>query len=81
MIKGTRGGSTRASIIKHIAEQPYNAHQLATALNLDYKTIRHHLDVLIKNGVITRGNDGYTAIYFLSKNMEADLEEFSLEFK
>jgi DNA-binding transcriptional ArsR family regulator len=81
LMTGTRGGSTRALIVNHLTGRPYNANQLSEALNLDYKTVRHHLDVLIKNGIITKGSGGYPAIYFLSKNMEANLNEFNRKLK
>lgn len=79
LIEGTRGGKTRASILKHLIDRSYNAHQLAKALNMDYKTIRHHLGVLIKNGIIAKGSDGNTDLYYLSKRMESDLNEFNRE--
>ncbi len=44
---------------------------------MDYKTIRHHLDTLVKNEVITMEGDKYGAMYFLSKAMEANLNEFT----
>src|SRR5665811_673310 len=47
LIEGTRGGKTRALILRHLAERSYNANQLATTLNMDYKTIRHHLELLV----------------------------------
>lgn len=81
LIEGTRGGKTRASILKYLIDRSYNAHQLAKALNLDYKTIRHHLGVLLKNGIITKDSDGYTDLYYLSKNMESDLSEFNRELE
>ncbi len=81
LLAGTRGGSTRALILRRLIDRPYNANQLSEALNLDYKTIRHHLDVLIKNGIIAKESEGHTAIYFLSKSMEANLNEFDREFK
>ncbi|CAG0983379.1 Sensor protein FixL [Methanosarcinales archaeon] len=79
LIEGTRGGKTRASILRHLAEKSYNANQLAKALNKDYKTIRHHLEVLVKNGIITISNDGYSDIYFISKIIESDFNEMDLK--
>ncbi len=76
LMTGTRGGNTRASIVNHLTARPYNANQLSEVLNLDYKTVRHHLNVLIKNGIITKGS-GYPAVYYLSKNMEENLNEFN----
>jgi len=77
LIAGTRGGQTRALIIKALIDRPYNANQLAETMNMDYKTIRHHLDVLLKNGVITMEGDKYGAMYFLSKAMETNIDEFN----
>ncbi|MCW4045896.1 MAG: winged helix-turn-helix domain-containing protein [Candidatus Bathyarchaeota archaeon] len=70
LIAGTRGGMTRARIIKAVHETPQNANKLATLLKMDYKTIRHHLDVLEKNRLITSVGDKYGATYFLSQIME-----------
>lgn len=78
LIQGTRGGKTRALLLKHLSEKSCNANQLATAMNMDYKTIRHHLNVLIKNGIISKGNDGYSDLYFISKNIEMNLNMMSL---
>jgi DNA-binding transcriptional ArsR family regulator len=77
LIAGTRGGSTRALILKLLIDRPYNANQLTDAMSMDYKTIRHHLEVLVKNGVITVEGDKYGAMYFISKAMEANLDEFN----
>jgi DNA-binding transcriptional ArsR family regulator len=70
LIAGTRGGMTRARIIKAIHETPQNANQLANLLGMDYKTIRHHLGVLEKNRIITSVGEKYGATYFLSQTME-----------
>ncbi len=64
-------------ILKNLIDRPYNANQLAESMDMDYKTIRHHLDVLVKNGVITMEGDKYGAMYFISKAMEANLDEFN----
>ncbi len=77
MFGGTRGGCTRGFILKHLTDKPYNSSQLAQTLNIDYKTARHHLDVLAKNGIITTEGDKYGRIFFLSNAMEANLREFN----
>jgi DNA-binding transcriptional ArsR family regulator len=64
-------------ILKLLIDRPYNANQLSEVLKMDYKTIRHHLEVLMKNGIITMEGEKYGAIYFLSKTMEANLNEFN----
>ncbi len=78
LIEGTRGGKTRALILRHLIEKSYNAHQLAKVLNKDYKTIRHHLQVLVKKGMITRGRDEYSGLYFIAKDIESDLDEMDI---
>jgi DNA-binding transcriptional ArsR family regulator len=70
LIAGTRGGATRAKIIKALKETPQNANQLANQLGMDYRTIRHHLKVLEKNRLITSVGEGYGTTYFLSPVLE-----------
>jgi DNA-binding transcriptional ArsR family regulator len=73
---GNRGGLNRARLIVTLKEQPMNANQLATKLAMDYKTIRHHLSVLLKNHLILEVGEGYGAMYFLSPELEQNYEEF-----
>ncbi len=76
LIAGTKGGPTRAKIIQILKETPQNANQLANTLGMDYRTIRHHLDVLEKNKVITSAGEGYGTTYFLSPMMEENYAVF-----
>jgi DNA-binding transcriptional ArsR family regulator len=70
LIAGTRGGPTRAKIIEALKETPQNANQLATLLKMDYKTMRHHHEVLEKNRIIVSMGDRYGETYFLSQVLE-----------
>ncbi len=70
LIAGTRGGVTRARIIETLRENPQNANQLANTLEMDYRTIRHHLKLLQKNRIIISTGDGYGTTYFLSTELE-----------
>ncbi len=77
LIAGTKGGPTRGRIIHFIEKNPSNAHKIAKALTLDYKTIRHHLDVLEKNTIIYSINkEKYGAVYFLTEFMEQHMTLF-----
>lgn len=76
LVAGTKGGGTRAIIIAALKEMPRNANQLASELDLDYKTIRHHLGVLLKNGIVSSVGDGYGMTYFLSSELNENYQLF-----
>ncbi|MBC7130471.1 winged helix-turn-helix transcriptional regulator [Candidatus Bathyarchaeota archaeon] len=76
LIAGTRGGPTRAKIILSLKEAPMNANQLASKLKLDYRTIRHHLEVLEKNRLIVSAGERYGTTYFLSPLLEENYPLF-----
>lgn len=77
LVAGTKGGETRGKIIGLLKRNPSNANKIAEILKLDYKTVRHHLEVLEKNKVITAVNKGnYGAVYFLSEIMEVNIKVF-----
>ena len=74
LIGGARGGRNRFRIIRTLENEPMNANQLASELDLDYKTIRHHLDLLVENDVVEPVGDGYGDVYFLTERMESNLD-------
>jgi len=76
LITGTKGGKTRAQIIKSVKSHPQNANQLATQLKVDYKTVRHHLTILEKNKLIVPIGEHYSTVYFLSPPMEENYALF-----
>lgn len=77
LIAGMKGGINRARIIKALYERPYNANQLSEELNLDYKTIRHHIKILEQNNVIKSSGEKYGKMYFLSNEMEENYNVFN----
>jgi predicted ArsR family transcriptional regulator len=76
LLTATRGGANRARIIRSLDQRPRNANQLAGELDVDYNTIRHHLDMLQKHDVIEAGGDDYGKLYFLTDRFERHREEF-----
>jgi DNA-binding transcriptional ArsR family regulator len=70
LFNGTRGAYNRARIVQSLSHTPQNPHQLSQTLHIEYKTVRHHLDVLEKNGVVEGLGADYANSYFL-----CDLDE------
>jgi predicted transcriptional regulator len=74
LFAGTRGGPSRAEIVRSLQNRPSNANQLAQILRVDYKTIQHHVRVLEENGLIVPSDKGaYGAVLFLTPKMEEAL--------
>jgi len=76
LIAGTRGGVNRARIIAAVHEAPQNANQLTGLLEVDYRTVRHHLDILEKNGLIISIGERYGKMYFPSLELEENYDLF-----
>jgi DNA-binding transcriptional ArsR family regulator len=73
LFTSTRGGLTRLRIIIHLLDQPYNTHQLAKVLDLDYKAVQHHMKVLQKNNMVSKIGEKYGAIFHLSNFLEINI--------
>ncbi len=71
VLTGTRGGTNRVRLLRALDKRPRNANQLADDLDLDYKTVRHHLDVLVENSTgdtvvvdtVTLHNGGFVTVH------------------
>lgn len=74
VLAGTRGGLMRIKIIELIKDRPYNANQIKEALKVDYKTVQHHLRVLVENRILTTSEEKkYGSVYFLSPMIEKNV--------
>lgn len=76
MLAGSAGGQNRGRIIMLLRGRPSNAHQMAKELGLDYKTVRHHLDVLMENQMLSARGEGYGRMFFLSPMLETNFTAF-----
>jgi DNA-binding transcriptional ArsR family regulator len=67
---GTRGGNARLRICTLLREKPLNANQLSNSLNLNYRTVKHHLETLTKNGFVAEIGTGYGKAYTLTEEFD-----------
>lgn len=77
LLTGMRGGANRVRILQALLDQPRNANQLATDLDLNYKTVRHHLDLLADHGVVTTAGSQYAEMYFTTDEFYEKRETFA----
>ena len=66
----------RARLIQALRSQPGNMNQLAKRLDVEYRTIQHHIEVLKNNSLVTSTGEHYGLTYFLNPWMEAHIEIF-----
>lgn len=71
LIGASRGGTSRAQILKALKEKPCTAPQLVERLKLDYTTVRFHLRLLVKNDAVTTVGEKYNQMYALTPLMES----------
>ncbi|MFB6308454.1 MAG: winged helix-turn-helix domain-containing protein [Haloarculaceae archaeon] len=74
LLASSRGGPTRVRLLRALDERPRNANELAEELDLDYTTVRHHLDVLEENNVVENSGDDYAVVYLLTDQVRAHWE-------
>ncbi len=71
LLGGTRGGESRVKIIRALKERPSNMNQLAVKLEVQYRLIQHHIDVLRRNSLVTATGEHYGMTYFLHPWLES----------
>ena len=76
LFAGTRSGENRARIVRALSERPRNANQIAEAIDADYNTVRHHLEMLTEHDVVEAGQNDYGKLYYLTDRFERHREEF-----
>ena len=72
----SKGGQNRIRMISALRKSPFNTHQLAKELGLNYRAIQHHIGVLEKNNLISHVGEKYGMIYFPSTLLEVNMVAF-----
>jgi DNA-binding transcriptional ArsR family regulator len=59
-----------------LLENPMNTNQLRIALDLDFRTVKHHIEVLENNGLVNAMGNNYGRMYFVSNKLMENIELF-----
>ena len=72
----TRGGEMRIKVMKSLMESPKNAYGLSCSLGVNYRTIEHHMKVLLSNNFVVVQGQGYGKVYFPSPTLVNNIKTF-----
>ncbi len=76
LIIGRKGGRTTIRIIDKLLIQPYNINQLSKELNLNYNTIKYHVELIVKSEFLVGGEAKYGCLYFPTEKLKNNLKEY-----
>lgn len=77
LLLGRDGGKTTIKITDMLLTRPFNANKLAATLNLDYKTIKHHINLLLDHNYVEEIEIGKIRIYHPSEKLFNNLDEYN----
>jgi len=63
LLGASRGGMNRAKIVSTIRERPCNLNQLAKIVGIDYRSVQHHMGILLKNHLVVGSGERYGMVY------------------
>lgn len=72
----SKGSNTRRRIVNLLKTQPSNTHQISKDLQMDYKSIKHHLATMEKNQILGKFDAVYGGVYFLAPLFEENNDVF-----
>ena len=70
LLSGSKGAINRVRIIAELDKKPVNMNELSKKTNLNYKTIQHHIQLLLENNLIVERGSKYGKIFFLSPQLD-----------
>jgi len=74
LMLGQQGGENRIKILESVRERSYNINQLSNELNLNYRTVKHHIEILLEHDLIVSSGEGYGDVYFIGPKLEKNYD-------
>ena len=78
LFKADNGENGRVNIMKALLEAPMNLNQLAKKLDVNYRTVKHHVDILVKEEMLSveKRRGRYGSLYFPSNLFKSHIKLF-----
>lgn|SRR3989344_3694152 len=76
LLAGSKGASNRLKIIEALHAKPQNLNELSAKVNLNYKTVQHHVDLLVESNLLVKQGSRYGQVYFLSEQLSQKWDLF-----
>ena len=64
-------------IVKKLMDNPANINSISQSLNLNYRTVEHHIRFMEKNDLIVSEGDKYGRVYFISSLLISNYEKLN----
>ena len=71
-----KGGPTRLKIINELYKSPQNRNELSKKLKIQYRTVIHHMNILLDENIVEKENKKYGRLYFLTEYMYDNEDKF-----
>ncbi|MEM0016443.1 MAG: winged helix-turn-helix domain-containing protein [Saccharolobus sp.] len=65
-----KGWKVRKKILNELRKKPQTAYELSKKIGLNYSTVKYHIEILEKFGLITGNRKGTKIVYNLTKNYQ-----------
>ncbi|MEM4630403.1 MAG: winged helix-turn-helix domain-containing protein [Candidatus Diapherotrites archaeon] len=76
LLSGSKGSVSRLKILKALQKKPMNIHSISQFLGLNYKTVQHHIDLLLENNFISKTGNKYGQLFFWSEQLKSKNDLF-----
>ncbi len=60
-----------------LLEEPMNTNKLRKTLDLDFRTVKHHLEIMENNDLVSSMGANYGKMYFASEKLMDNMELFN----
>lgn len=77
LLSGSKGSLNRIKILHYLEKKPANVNELSKELKLNYKTMQHHIGLLLENNLLVAKGNKYGQMYFLSDVFVSKRELFN----